>query len=152
MPGELSVLALAFVGVLVMMGALWLVRARRRSARTREARAVAEELLPEIRALMESADPKGASDGEPAVAHHYEAYRQRLPQVFTKEHIFALETFYQCVESYREARSFMNDAFAGEIAPSLGDRIRAKDLRDRCLKDVYYTGDAAVQTLERVIR
>ena len=147
----MSLVWVAIVAALVLMGAVWAARGRRRSARAKEARAVAEELLPEIRALMESSDPKGVSDGEPALAHHYEAYRQRLPQVFPKEYLFAVETFYQCVESYREARTFMSDSFDEGIAPSLGDRIRAKDLRDRCLKDVYYTGDAAAQKLERMI-
>ena len=141
----------AVLGALVALGVILVSRGRRRSQRSREARAVAEELLPEIRALMESADPKGASAGEPAQALHYETYRQRLPQVFSKDYLFAVETFYQCVESYREARSLMNDAFDDSVTPSLGDRIRAKDLRDRCLKDVYYTGDAVTQKLERMI-
>ena len=79
--------------------------------------------------------------------HHH----QRLPQVLSSEHYFAVETFYQCVESYRDARATMIEAFDEDDERSLGDRIRAKDRRDRCLKDVYYTGHAAVEKLEQLL-
>jgi hypothetical protein len=71
--------------------------------------------------------------------------------VLSGEHYFAVETFYQCVESYREARALILEAFAEDDVRSLGDRIRAKDRRDRCLKDVYYTGHAAIQKLEDIL-
>ena len=48
----------------------------------------------------------------------------------------------------RAAREAMIEAFEGESEPSLGDRIRAKDARDRGLKDVYYSGEAAIQRLD----
>ncbi len=135
----------------VVGGAGWLVRSRRRAVRLSQGRDVAEELLPEIRVLMDSADSKSPSDGEPKRARHYEAWRQRLPRVLSKEPYFAVETFYQCVESYRDARAMMNEAFEEGDECSLGDRIRAKDRRDRCLKDVYYTGHAAVEKLEEIL-
>ena len=139
------------VAALALGGAGWLARSRRRAVRLGRARDVARELLPEIRALMDSADPKSPSDGEPTRARHYEAHHQRLPQVLSSEHYFAVETFYQCVESYREARTMMIEAFAEDDERSLGDRIRAKDRRDRCLKDVYYTGHGAAQKLEEIL-
>ena len=45
----------------------------------------------------------------------------------------------------------MSAFFAEDDTSSLGDRIRAKDGRDRCLKDVYLTGEAAVQKLEMLL-
>ena len=142
----------AFVAALAAVGgAGWVVRNRRRAVRLGQARDVAEELLPEIRALMESADPKSLSDGEPARARHYEVCHQRLPQVLSGEQYFAVETFFQCVESYRDARVMMIEAFDVGDERTLGDRIRAKDRRDRCLKDVYYTGDGAVEKLEQLL-
>ena len=87
------------VALLALGGAGWLARSLHRAVRLGRARDVAEELLPEIRALMDSADPKSPSDGEPARARHYEAHHQRLPQVLSGEQYFAVETFYQCVES-----------------------------------------------------
>jgi hypothetical protein len=71
--------------------------------------------------------------------------------VLSGEHYFAVETFYQCVESYRDARASMLGAFTEGDDCSLGDRIRAKDRRDRCLKDVYYTGHGAVEKLEQLL-
>jgi hypothetical protein len=44
----------------------------------------------------------------------------------------------------------MTAAFSTESALGLGDRIRAKDRRDRCLKDVYYTGEAALERLQKM--
>ena len=140
--------AAALVG---LGGAGWIVHQHRRTVRLGQARDVAEELLPEIRALMESADPKSSSDGEPRRARHYEVCHQRLPQVLSGEHYFAVETFFQCVESYRDARVKMIEAFDEDDERSLGDRIRAKDWRDRCLKDVYYTGHGAVEKLEQLL-
>ena len=137
---------------IVVIGAVsWTLRRNHRVKRLQQAQSVALELLPEIRALMDSADPAGASGGEPAPARHYETCQQRLPQVFANEDYFAVETFYQCVESYRDARARALAAFADGAELSLGDRIRAKDRRDRCLKDVYYAGHAAVQKLERIL-
>ena len=144
-------MAWAIIVAVVLGGAGWLVRSRRRAARRGQARHVAEELLPEIRILMDSADPKSPSDGEPTRARHYEACHQRLPQVLSSEHYFAVETFYQCVESYRDARAMMIEAFDEDDERSLGDRIRAKDRRDRCLNDVYYTGHTAVEKLEQIL-
>ena len=142
----------ALITVLTAVGSVgWFVRNRHRAVRLGQARDVAEELLPEIRALMDSADPKSPSDGEPARARHYEVCHQRLPQVLSGEHYFAVETFFQCVESYRDARVKMIEAFDEDDERSLGDRIRAKDRRDRCLKDVYYTGHGAVEKLEQLL-
>jgi hypothetical protein len=44
----------------------------------------------------------------------------------------------------------MTAAFTAESDLSLGDRIRAKDRRDRCLKDVYYTGEGALERLQKI--
>jgi hypothetical protein len=132
-------------------GALAFARRQRRKARLARARSVAEELLPEIRALLDSSDPRSPSDGEPASPIHYDACHERLPGLLSGEHYFAVETFYQCIESYREARALILEAFAEDDERSLGDRIRAKDRRDRCLKDVYYTGHAAIQKLEDIL-
>jgi len=141
--------AIPAVLAVVTIGAWWAVRVRRaRAARLREARSIAADLLPEVRALVDAARPDSPSAGEPAPAKHYEVLRQRLPRILPREDLFAVETFYQCVESYREARRVMVRAFAVGEDENLGNRIRAKDLRDRCLNDVYYTGDALAQKLE----
>lgn len=140
-----------FAAALLLAGVALVLRRRRRGERLERARSLAEDLLPEIRALMESADPKSPSEGEPAEARRYRAVHQRLPQLLSGEHYFAVETFYQCVESYRDARKSMLDAFVEDAKRNLGDRIRAKDRRDRCLKDVYYTGHAAAQKLEDIL-
>ena len=55
------------------------------------------------------------------------------------------------IESYRAARLHMSASFAEDGTSGLGDRIRAKDGRDRCLKDVYLTGEAAIQKLETLL-
>lgn len=75
--------------------------------------------------------------------------RERLPRVFSKEALFAVETFYQCVDAYARASTEMSAAFSRESDLSLGERIRAKDRRDRCLKDVYYSGEGALEHLQR---
>ena len=129
----------------------WSVARSRRVARARAARSVATQLLPEIRELIDSSDPRGRSDGATVAAKRYEAEQKRLPQVLPKESLHAVETFYRCVESYRAARAHMTASFAEDDTSSLGDRIRAKDGRDRCLKDVYLTGEAAVQKLETLL-
>lgn len=139
--------------VLVALGGLiaWLVTRSRRLTRIRAARELATELVPEIRELIDSSDPKGRSEGEPVAAKRYDAERERLPQLLPNEPLYALDTFYSCVESYRTARTHMSASFAEDDTSSLGDRIRAKDGRDRCLKDVYLTGEAAVQKLETLL-
>ena len=144
---------LATLLVLVGAGGLvaWLVARSRRLARMRVARELATELIPEIREIIDSSDPKGRSEGEPVTAKRYEAEQERLPQVLPREPRFAVEIFYRCVESYRAARTHMSASFAEDDTSSLGDRIRAKDGRDRCLKDVYLTGEAAVQKLETLL-
>ena len=139
-------LALALGGLVA-----WLVARSRGRARMRAARELATELLPEIRELIDSSDPKGRSEGGPVAAKRYEAKQARLPQVLPNESLYAVETFYRCVESYRTARTHMSASFAEDDTSSLGDRIRAKDGRDRCLKDVYLTGEAAVQKLETLL-
>ena len=142
-----TLLVLLGVGGLVA----WLVARSRGHARMRVARELAMKLIPEIRELIESSDPKGRSEGEPVAAKRYEAKQKRLPQVLPNELLYAVETFYRCVESYRTARTHMSASFAEDDTSSLGDRIRAKDGRDRCLKDVYLTGEAAVQKLETLL-
>ena len=128
-----------------------LVARSRGRARMRAARELATELIPEIRALIDSSDPKGRSEGEPVAVKRYNAERERLPQLLPNEPLYAVETFYSCVESYRTARTHMSASFAEDDTISLGDRIRAKDGRDRCLKDVYLTGEAAAQKLETLL-
>ncbi len=135
--------------LLVALGGLvgWLVARSRGRTRMR----VARELIPEIRELIDSSDPKGLSDGEPVAAKRYEAEQKRLPQVLPNDSLCAVETFYRCIDSYRSARTHMARSFSEIDTISLGDRIRAKDGRDRCLKDVYLTGEAAVQKLETLL-
>ena len=142
-----TLLVLLGVGGLVA----WLVARSRRLARMPAARELATELLPEIRELIDSSDPKGCSEGEPVAAKRYEAKQERLPHALPRESLYAVETFYRCVESYRAARTHMSASLAEDDTSSLGDRIRAKDGRDRCLKDVYLTGEAAVQKLETLL-
>jgi hypothetical protein len=119
---------------------------RRRKRRRLEAQTVALDLVPEVRAMIASCD----SGGEPIAADQYILARHRLPKLLSEEPLFAVETFYQCVEAYRIARAEMIEAFAEASTLRLGDRIRAKDRRDRCLKDVLYTGEAAMQALSRM--
>ena len=140
---------LVLLGVVVLVA--WLVMRVRGRAKMRVARELATELLQEIRALIDSSDPKGRSEGEPVTVKRYDAERERLPQVLPNEPLYAVKTFYSCVESYRTARTHMSASFAEDDTISLGDRIRAKDGRDRCLKDVYLTGEAAVQKLETLL-
>jgi hypothetical protein len=114
--------------------------------RRRSARDAALELVPEVRAILASCD----GGGEPEASDRFTRFRHLLPRVFSNEALFAVETFYQCVDAYREARAAMIEAFGEGTTLSLGDRIRAKDRRDRCLKDVLYTGAAALQALSRI--
>ena len=130
--------------------ALLVARSRGR-ARMRAARELATELILEIREIIDSSDPKSRSEGEPVAAKRYDAEQKRLPQVLPSEPLYAVETFYSCVEAYRSARTHMSASFSEDDTISLGDRIRAKDGRDRCLKDVYLTGEAAVQKLETLL-
>lgn len=127
---------------------LWIHRKRAR--RIDEARSVASDLLPEIRAVMASCDPAGPSGGAPLAGGRFAVVRQRLPRVLPKESFFAVETFYQSVDVYARASTEMTAAFSQESDFSLGDRIRAKDRRDRCLKDVYYTGEGALERLQKM--
>jgi hypothetical protein len=139
------VLALVFA---VGLARLWLHRNRAR--RIEEARRLAQDLLPEIRSVMASCDPAGSAGGAPTAAGRFALVRQRLPRILPKESLFAVETFYQCVDAYASASTEMTAAFAAESDLSLGDRIRAKERRDRCLKDVYYTGEAALERLQGI--
>ncbi len=144
---SLAAPALALV-VAAGFARLWLRRKRARGVE--EARSVAQDLLPEIRAVIASCDPAGCSGGAPAAGGRFALHRQRLPRILPKESLFAIETFYQCVDAYAAASKEMTAAFAAESDLSLGDRIRAKDRRDRCLKDVYYTGEAALERLQGI--
>jgi hypothetical protein len=99
---------------------------------------------------MASCDPAGPSSGAPIAGGRFALVRERLPRVLPKESLFAVETFYHCVDVYARASTEMTAAFSTESALGLGDRIRAKDRRDRCLKDVYYTGEAALERLQKM--
>jgi hypothetical protein len=139
------VLAVAVAGVFVGWRSY-----RKRSRRRDEARSNAHALLPEIRAVMTSCDPAGPSGGAPIVGGRFAESRERLPAILQKEALFAVETFYQCVEAYARSSQEMTAAFAAESALSLGDKVRAKDRRDRCLKDVYYSGEGALERLKLI--
>lgn len=132
----------------LLLGALAL--GLRRQRRRKLARSTAERLLPEIRALLSTADPGSESAGEPAAAEIYASEASELANRLSPEVVYALETFYGCLEDYRSLRFEMIRAFAENSDVTLGDRIRAKDRRDRSLKDVYYTGEAAIQKLTRL--
>lgn len=106
--------------------------------------------MPEIRSILASADPHGASGGRPTEATVYEKRRDEIETSLNAEARFAVHLFYRSVEAYDEARRGMEEAFGEESGVSLGDRIRAKDWRDRCLKDVYLTGEAATSKLAAV--
>jgi hypothetical protein len=130
---------------------LWLARLMLQSRRrTHRARSLARELVPEIRRIMEASDPKAESDGDPGEAPVFKAHRQDIPAVFSREALFSVETFYQCLEAYRDARLRMTEAFSDSSDVSLGDRIRAKDRRDRLLKDLFYSGAASLEHLEEL--
>jgi membrane protein YqaA with SNARE-associated domain len=131
---------------LFLLGRRWVERARKRD----RARALARDLLAEIESLMASCDPASPSGGTPLAPVHYPRVRAQLPAILPKEQLFAVETFYQCVEACREALLEMRAAFAAETDRSLGDRVRAKDRRDRCLKDVFYSGEAALERLRNL--
>jgi len=145
----MSTLAAPALALVVAAGLvrLWLHRKRARSID--EARSVAQDLLPEIRAVMASCDPAGPEGGSPIAGRRFALVRERVPRILPKESLFAVETFYQCIDAYARASTEMTAAFTAESDLSLGDRIRAKDRRDRCLKDVYYTGEGALERLQR---
>lgn len=84
----------------------------------------------------------------------YERLRPVLVSDLPQDSRFAVDGFYGSVESYRHARALMERAFVDDAsgdAVSLGDRIRAKDQRDRLLKDVYDSGAFAIEKLERLV-
>lgn len=116
--------------------------AGRKAKHRREARELAARMVPEIRAILEDSEVRA---GDTAV---YTTSRGRLPLILSKETLFAVETFYQSADALARASEAMKAAFAQRGETSLGDRIRAKDQRDRSLKDVYYAGEAAIQKLE----
>jgi hypothetical protein len=145
------------VAILYPLGLLFAIAAaivltnryRRDRARREEASNVAAELVPEIRSLLSACDSAGPTGGTPPPAAHYPLVRQRLPRILRDETLFAVETFYQSIEAYRAADAEMREAFAEGSALALGDKIRAKDRRNRALKDVFYTGEAAVERLSQ---
>jgi len=98
---------------------------------------------------MASCDPAGPSGGVPLEGGRFARVRERLPELLPKEALFAVETFYQSVDAYARASIEMTAAFSSASELSLGDRIRAKDRRDRCLKDVYYSGEGALERLQQ---
>lgn len=146
----MSIFAAPALALVVAAGLVRLWLHRKRARRIDEARSLAQDLLPEIRVVMASCDPTGPSGGAPKEGGRFALVRQRLPRILPKESLFAVETFYQCVEAYARASTEMTAAFSAESDLSLGDRIRAKDRRDRCLKDVYYTGEGALERLQKM--
>jgi hypothetical protein len=123
---------------------------RKRGRRRDEAGSIARDLLPEIRAVMTSCDPAGPSGGAPIEGGRFAESRERLRGILPQEALFAVETFYQCVEAYARSSKEMTAAFAPSSELSLGDKVRAKDRRDRCLKDVYYSGEGALERLQKI--
>jgi hypothetical protein len=123
---------------------------RTRRRRREKARSIARDLLPEIRAVLSSCDAASPSGGAPLEGGRFAENRELLPVILPKEALFAVETFYQCVEAYARSSKDMSAAFSAESVLSLGDRVRAKDRRDRCLKDVYYTGAGALERLQEI--
>jgi hypothetical protein len=146
----MSIFAAPALALVVAAGLVRLWLHRKRARRIEEVLRLAQALLPEIRAVMTSCDPAGPSGGAPIEGGRFALVRQRLPRILPKESLFAVETFYQCVEAYAHASTEMIAAFSPESALSLGDRIRAKDRRDRCVKDVYYTGEGALERLQKM--
>jgi hypothetical protein len=145
------VVLLGLLGLALVLGLLSRYRKDRR--RREEAKRIAVELVPEIRAAMAACDPKGLPTDQLVATSHFGLSRQRLPRVLNEEALFAVETFYQCVDAYQESAKAMHEAFVdrSESPPlSLGDKIRAKDRRDRCLKDVFYTGESALERLSKL--
>jgi hypothetical protein len=139
-----------FAGLAALFLGVWIVLSRGARRRREQGRRLARELLPEIRSIVASADPHGSTAGRPAEAVVYRHHRDELETALPSEARFAVEVFYRSVEAYGEARRAAIEAFRDDSELSLGDRIRAKDRRDRCLKDVYYTGEAAAQKLEAI--
>lgn len=138
---------LLFVVVLALVS---YSRHRTSQRRRAEAKSLAAELVPEIRAAMALCDPKSESPEESVSTSRYELLRQRLPLALDRETLFAVETFYQCVEAYAASARAMSEAFGEGTDLSLGDKIRAKDRRDRCLKDLYYAGEGALERLQKI--
>jgi hypothetical protein len=143
--------ALLFLGIAIAVAAALAALRRIRLGRERreEANNVAVELIPEIRALLEACDSRLPASGAPPPAPRYALLRQRLPRILSDEALFAVETFYQSVAAYETAENEMRHAFAEGSTLALGDKIRAKDRRDRSLKDVFYTGEMAVERLSK---
>jgi hypothetical protein len=137
-------LLLAVIGLAAT--ALWL-RARR--GHRRRGLELARDLAPEIRALKQECE---RSTDERLLCRRevYERRKPELDRLFSKDVVFAVKTFYDCLEAHREAANTMRQLFDAGEKHSLGDRIRAKDRRDRLLKDVYFSGEAALEKLDRV--
>lgn len=146
----------AYAGVLTGLTAVGVyVWRSRREEHARRGHGIAEQLLPEISALVSSSDPNGRTNGEPVASAAYEACRDAVDRELDAEPRYAVETFYRSVASYRQAREQMQESFTeapDDEAPSLGDRIRAKDQRDRLLKNVYDSGAFAIEKLEQLLR
>ncbi len=145
---------MAILGLVILLGAVATVVAvrRHRATECRAERALSEKLLPEIRALLKASDPRSPSQGVPPSALLYDEMRAELVRSMREELRFAVEAFYGSLASYRHASELMTRAFqdsSDEGPVSLGDRIRAKDQRDRLLKDVYDSGAFAIEKLER---
>ncbi len=136
--------------VLAAAALVFLVLLRRRARRIEKARNLARDLLTEIRTVMSSCDPSGESRGAPIAADRYALARERLKGILPKEAAFAVEAFYHSVDEYADASREVSAAFASESVLSLGDKVRAKDRRDRSLKDVYYSGEGALERLEKL--
>jgi hypothetical protein len=134
----------------VALGLVSVFRYRKAVQRRAEAKCLAAELIPEIRAAMSACDPRSESQDESVSTSRFGLVRQRLPLVLGAEDLFAVETFYQCVEAYLASARTMSEAFGEGSELGLGDKIRAKDRRDRCLKDLYYAGEGALERLMKL--
>jgi hypothetical protein len=114
-----------------------------RARRVGEARTLARGLIPEIRALMASCEAGAplARDSSASV---------RASAILSKEAAYAVAAFYDSVDEYADASREMLAAFEKDSTLSLGDKVRAKDRRDRSLKDVYYSGEGALERLSKL--
>ena len=110
----MSALAAPALALVVAAGLVRLWLHRKRARRIDQARSLAQDLLPEIRTVMASCDPAGASGGAPIQGGRFALVRQRLPRILPKESLFAVETFYQCVDAYARASTEMTAAFSAE--------------------------------------